>query len=203
MAGLEAGGCRHLKRLNVEKMCMGPRGGQAVARALASGYLSGLVCLDMSNSKDLGDEVMALVIRTLQACHQLQYLVLRETGMEQTAGQALVRGCQEGSLRRLVMVNISYNPAIGDAVIGYCLHRALATGSLPRLERVYLRMTGVSEGGLRRFFGVIEEGACPALRAVGVDWCDREWDERLGERGVLIDTSASDDDDNDDDEEEA
>ena len=90
MAGLEGGGCRHLKGLDIAGVGMGPQGGHALARALASGNLSCLEDINLGPNEMVGDHAVAEVIKGLRECHQLRELHVGHTGMGVMAGQALV-----------------------------------------------------------------------------------------------------------------
>ena len=98
MAGLEGGGCRHLKTLSAYDGNMGPQGGHALAGpAMASGHLSCLQSFDVKENPGVGNEAMAEVIKGLRKrkCPQLRELNVGDTGVGIMAGQALVQALQD------------------------------------------------------------------------------------------------------------
>ena len=143
MAGLEMGGCPHLKVLYVNNVGMGPQGGLASARALVSGLLRCLQDFNVGQNENVGDEAMAEVIKGLRKCHQLRELHLRETGMGVMAGQALVQALQDKAWPDLEMLSLHENQhVLSDEVVAGLVEvlGAQRTGSaLPHLKVLGVR----------------------------------------------------------------
>lgn len=88
LAGLELGGCPHLKDLSTSTMRMNPEQQLAWCRALASGHLSHLQTLTLPGW--VSNENMTEVVKALRGCHQLRDLYANNAGISGTTGQVLV-----------------------------------------------------------------------------------------------------------------
>ena len=153
MDGLEAGGCRNLKTLDMRGVDMGPHGGHALADALYSGNIP-LQELRLGDNH-VEDEAMARVIKELRICHQLRHLVVRKTGAGISAGQVLVQALQHKDWPEVEKLDLSGNvyllsdEGVVVGLVGVLERRA---DLCPRLKRVYLGKSGLDkegEGGKR------------------------------------------------------
>lgn len=205
MTGVEAGGILRLKNLYLKYLGIGPQGGQALARALASGNLSFLEVIMLDGYKGEpgspvpvpGDEAMVEVIKGLRQCAKIRLISLPWAGIGVGAGQVLLEALRDGWCQKLDwQLDVSDNPCLGDGVLGVGLAEVLGEEEgikkLPLLSSLYVDGSGLTPGGAEGLLKVIAEGACPKLKMlnVGSQSLVKEIDEavrdRVRARGVYM-----------------
>lgn len=191
MAGLEGGGCPHLRELLLDSTGMGPQGGHALSRALASGQMSRLERLELGPTQNfrepvlgrIGDEALARIAVAVGSCRRLRILVLSDQNMGREAGLTLLQTLREGPWTYLEEVVLFGNPCLGDELVGVDLGQLLEEGGFPRLRMVRVEYTGLSREGASRLQETMAKGRCPALEFVCTDYDSEEEEEEEGPAG--------------------
>jgi Ran GTPase-activating protein (RanGAP) involved in mRNA processing and transport len=182
MGALGGGSCPGLKTLCLPFNGSGPVSGVAVAFALRSGHLSHLGFLSLAFNEPVGDHAVAQVIEALSGgrCPNPRSLGMRETGMGEEAGQALLQALRDKAWPQLARLDVASNGLLGDATVGVGLAEVLERGACPRLEELAIEECGLSKEGGERLRQALMSGACPKLKKLCVDEdLDVDWEEAM------------------------
>ena len=174
--GLEAGGCKNLKELNLSQCYMRPLAGAALAHALTSGSLLHLQKLLLNdNDFGIGDEMMVEVIVGLRGCRDHRELNLIESGMGSATAMVVYDAIRDNVWPKLRSLGLDYPD---DDCLHHLANVLLQVKGAARWLSRFTFHRGVGRVGCEgpSFWAhALRQGACPALTCIcisgkGVSW---------------------------------